>query len=235
MPLDPTQFAFFRAQVGATTPLPPPPPGCRLERVWRVLDAQGVQEHGPVHNRTAFLEDQGHDWKVARGSEGLRYSTRQGNPGEWLDLLLDYRPRLDMEAVPPRFDPMTGEPVAPPPVLTPARAAFDPTLHVRVTVRPGLRTANDLPPPPPGRTLQRIWTVIDGERLEAVGPKHNDTGFIEEKHHDWALDPDGRLRFYSRVVETDRPQEVVLDYETAAEMHERLFGTPPSPRRGPKA
>lgn len=109
---DPSVHVFHRAQVGASTPLPQPPPGCSLQQVWRVLDAEGLRELGPVHNRTAFLEDRGHDWKLT-STGGLRYSTRQAEVGEWLDVLLDYT--LPHENVlrtpPPRFDPMTGVPI----------------------------------------------------------------------------------------------------------------------------
>lgn len=111
-PFDPATHVFHRARVGGHTPLPPPPEGLQLERVWRVLDAERIKHEGLVHNRTAFLEDLGHDWKLTANGE-LRYSTRQAEVGEWLDIVLDYdSPDVTLRrAPPPRFDPMTGKPV----------------------------------------------------------------------------------------------------------------------------
>lgn len=92
--------------------LPPPPQGFKLERVWCVLNAKLIEQEGLIHNRTAFLEDLGHDWKLTAQGK-LRYSTRQADIGEWLDVVLDYDPEhvSALRAPPPRFDPMTGEPV----------------------------------------------------------------------------------------------------------------------------
>lgn len=233
-PFDPELHVFHRAQVGASTPLPAPPAGRELVNVWRVLDAQAVREHGLVHGKTVFLEDEGHDWKL-RASGSLRYSTRQAEPGQWLDILLDYQTpleaRIKARTAPARFDPMTGQPL-PAPSELPMRPAYDPSLHVLHTIKTGLKQANVLPPPPAGRELRRIWTVIDASRLEELGPQHNLTGFLEEKNHDWSLDEKGQLRFYSRVVETDTSVEVILDYETAAEMNERIKAHAPS-RKAP--
>lgn len=113
-PFDPALHQIHRALVGGHTALPEPPPGRRLRRVWRVLDIDRLRQDGPVHGRTAFLEDEGHDWKITPSGE-LRYSTRQAQVGEWLDILLDYS--TDMEHLArqarPRFDPMTGRPLGP--------------------------------------------------------------------------------------------------------------------------
>lgn len=230
-PFDPALHVLHRAQVGAQALLPSPPAGRTLVNVWRVLDAQGLREHGLVHGKTVFLEDQGHDWKVSR-SGALRYSTRQAEPGQWLEVLLDYQTPLEARqsatAAPARFDPMTGQPLS---ASEPAmRPPYDPSLHVLFTIQTGLENPTELPEAPDGRQLRRIWTVIDTARLEELGPKHNVTGFMEEKGHDWQLDSEGKLRFYSRMVEKDSQVEVILDYETADEMNERLFGKRPSVR-----
>ncbi len=90
-------------------------------------------------------------------------------------------------------------------------------LHVTHRIRAGRAHCNVLPPAPEGRKLMRIWTVIDGEKLNLYGPIHNFSAFLEDRFHDWLLNSDGTLRFYSRVVGTDDEVEVVLDYETIAE------------------
>ena len=181
-PFNPELHVFHRAQVGAQTPLPPAPAGRELVNVWRVLDEKALREHGLVHGKTAFLEDHGHDWKLRRGGS-LRYSTRQAEPGQWLDVLLDYQTPLEARMTARtalfRFDPMTGQPLANPSSEPVMRPAFDPSLHVLHTIKTGLKQANDLPPPPEGRELRRIWTVIDTSRLEELGPQHNLTGFLK--------------------------------------------------------
>lgn len=230
-PFNPELHVFHRAQVGEQTPLPPAPAGRELVNVWRVLDEKALREHGLVHGKTAFLEGHGHDWMLRPGNS-LRYSTRQAEKGQWLDVLLDYQTALEARIAArtavARFDPMTGQPLANPSSEPAMRPAFDPSLHVLYTIKTGLKQANDLPPPPEGRELRRIWTVIDTSRLEELGPQHNLTGFLEEKNHDWSIDDKGQLRFYSRVVETNASVEVILDYETAAEMNERIKAHAPA-------
>ena len=153
-PFNPELHVFHRAQVGAQTPLPPAPAGRELVNVWRVLDEKALREHGLVHGKTAFLEDHGHDWKLRRGGS-LRYSTRQAEPGQWLDVLLDYQTPLEARMTARtalfRFDPMTGQPLANPSSEPAMRPAFDPSLHVLHTIKTGLKQANDLPPPPEGQ------------------------------------------------------------------------------------
>lgn len=124
---DPALHRFHRAQVGGHTPLPAPPPGRSLRRVWRVLNLSGVEDLGPVHGENAFLEDEGHDWRLTPSGE-LRYSTRQAEVGEWLDILLDYSTDLECRAARsvPRFDPMTGKPLG------------DAAAGREVSARPGL-------------------------------------------------------------------------------------------------
>lgn len=47
--------------------------------------------------------------------------------------------------------------------------------------------------------------------------------------HDYQIDREGCLRFYSRVVATDSAVEVVLDYETREEMNQRRAMARPAP------
>src|SRR5690606_24379407 len=81
--------------------------------------------------------------------------------------------------------------------------------------------ANALPVRQDGRPLVRVWTVMDADLLARIGPVHNKSAFLEDRVHDWVLDSQGFLRFFSRVVETDSEVDVVLDYETIPEMRAR--------------
>ena len=118
---------------------------------------------------------------------------------------------------------------------------FDPTVHVRHRVKAGMQNANEIPAPPEGLELRRVWTIMnDGDHLVERGLVHNDTGFIEEKRHDWQLDDRGRLLFYSRLVPTDETVEVVLDYEPMPDRELRfkehglnVAGRPLKPARKP--
>ena len=109
---NPELHIFHRLQVGATTPVPLGPQGQTVQRVWVVRDPDAARAMGLVHGWTAFLEDQGHDWKPMNQGTAIRYSTRQAEVGEWLDVVLDYSPERTQTAAPPRFDPMTGEPIS---------------------------------------------------------------------------------------------------------------------------
>ena len=99
---------------------------------------------------------------------------------------------------------------------------FDPSLHVRHKIKSGISHANEIPPAPEGQQLRRVWTVMEGADLVGRGLVHNETAFIEDHRHDWQLDPQGRLVFYSRVVETNTDVDVVLDYEPMPERELRL-------------
>lgn len=102
-------------------------------------------------------------------------------------------------------------------------------LQVLHRVRAGSAEVNVLPPAPEGRTLRRIWTVIDLEKLCKDGPIHNKTAFLEDMVHDWRVRNDGTLSFYSRVVEIGHEVDVLLDYETVEERRAR----PVKPRFDP--
>lgn len=118
-------------------------------------------------------------------------------------------------------------------------AMFLPELHVLATIRTGSQNANPLPPPPEGRTLQRIWTLINEDLLRARGPIHNQSTFLEEKIHDYQI-LKGALHFYSRVVPADADVAIVLDYETLAERDARMalagkaLAAAPGRRQGPR-
>ena len=109
---DPQLHVFHRLQVGGITPVPPAPGGRALARVWRVLSPEAVRENGLIHGRTAFLEDEGHDWRPLEKGRLIRCSTRQLEVGEWMDVVLDYVGEGDQVPVRMRFDPMTGERLA---------------------------------------------------------------------------------------------------------------------------
>ena len=94
--------------------------------------------------------------------------------------------------------------------------------YALTTIMAGTRHANPLPTPPEGRKLERIWTVIDREKLTEFGPVHNVSAFLEDHIHDWRIDRDGQLHYYSRVAEIDQPVEVVFDFETTPEMRARF-------------
>lgn len=112
-----------------------------------------------------------------------------------------------------------------------------PTAHLHVVHRilAGTRHPNILPAAPEGRTLARVWTVIDAVLLTELGPLHNRSAFLEDRVHDWLLDKDGALRYYSRVAETDKEVDIVLDYETGAERDTRLAARRFDPMTGAPA
>lgn len=98
---------------------------------------------------------------------------------------------------------------------------FNPDVHVLHRLRAGRAHANALPARRDGRALMRVWTVMDADLLARIGPVHNQSAFLEDRVHDWVLDAQGCLRFFSRVVDTDAEVDVVLDYETIPEMQAR--------------
>lgn len=98
---------------------------------------------------------------------------------------------------------------------------LNPTLHVIHRIRAGTQHANEVPQGPGGRRIARIWTIMDEDLLRQIGLVHNRSAFLEDHIHDWRLDGNGKLHFYSRVVEIGREVDVVLDYETIAERRAR--------------
>lgn len=120
----------------------------------------------------------------------------------------------------------------------------NPNLHLHVIHRitAGTRVANPLPHPPENRKLRRVWTLINREKLNEVGPIHNVSAFLEDQIHDYRVVA-GNLHYYSRVAETGKPVDVVLDFETDAEREARLnvrrvaesAPTAPSPKKVPRS
>ena len=180
--------------------LPTPPDGRKIERLWVITNEADLEEKGPCFD-TARLETPIRGWRVTSDGElFLRISGHE--PGTPVRVVLDYETSLER-----------------------ARRLrlplFDPSVHVIHRITAGNHHRNALPEPPPGRKLERVWTVIDESLLKQIGPGRN-TAFPEDEGHDWQLNADGTLRFFSRVVEMNQQADVVLDYQTAAEMNERL-------------
>lgn len=183
-----------------STGLPVAPSGRKVERVWVVLDEAGLAEKGPCFE-TARLENPIRGWRLkSDGSLTLRVAGQE--PGTPVKVVLDYETTLERAQ---RLE----------------QALFDPAVHVVHRITAGNHHRNPLPEPPAGRKLERIWTVIDEPLLKQIGPGRT-TAFPEDEHHDWLLNADGTLRFFSRVVEIDQEVNVVLDYQTAPEMEERM-------------
>ena len=179
--------------------LPQVPAGRKVERVWTVLDEAALADKGPCFE-TARLELESRVWRVK--SDGSMLFRAQGvEPGTSVRVVLDYETTLE-RAVRLRLP------------------LFDPTLHVIHHIRAGNRHHNPLPVPPEGRKLERVWTVLNEDLLKQMGPGPK-AAFPEDAVHDWQINADGSLRFYSRIVEIDTEVNIVLDYETAAEMAER--------------
>lgn len=88
---------------------------------------------------------------------------------------------------------------------------------VIATIMAGTTHANDIPECPEDFVLHRVWTLIDREKLEAMGPKHNVSTFLEDKVHDWQI-RDGKLHYYSRVAAIDEPVEVVFEFAPKLEL-----------------
>ena len=92
---------------------------------------------------------------------------------------------------------------------------------VVATIIAGTQHENNIPECPPGWVLHRLWTLIDREKLDKMGPIHNQSAFLEDHVHDWRV-VNGKLRYYSRVAEIDKPVEVVFQFAPEAKMtHKR--------------
>lgn len=90
-------------------------------------------------------------------------------------------------------------------------------LHVIVKIRSGSSNANPLPPPPEGRELRRVWTLLSRSQLVKDGPVHRSSAFLEDRGHDWRIDADGALHYFSGQAPPNQDVEIVLDYETDEE------------------
>lgn len=179
--------------------LPRAPAGRKVERVWTVLDEAALADKGPCFE-TARLELESRVWRVK--SDGtLNFRVQGVDSGTPVRVVIDYETTLER-------------------ALRLRLPLFDPALHVIHPIRAGNRHQNPLPVPPEGRKLERVWTVLNEDLLKQMGPGPR-AAFPEDAVHDWQLNPNGSLRFYSRIVEVDTEVNIVLDYETAAEMAER--------------
>jgi len=103
----------IRAGSAVVNELPPAPEGRPLRRIWTVLNLEKLCQDGPIHNKTAFLEDMVHDWRV-RPDGTLSFYSRVVEIGHEVDVLLDYETVEERRArtTKPRFDPNTGEPLS---------------------------------------------------------------------------------------------------------------------------
>ena len=112
-------------------------------------------------------------------------------------------------AVTSGFDPFTGEPIE-----------IEREINWVVgTVVPG-QTFQDMPALPEGVVLRRVWTIIDHEKLEDEGLRHNVSAFLEDSIHDYQV-KDGQIKFYSRVCEAGVPVELAFEYELPEMVLER--------------
>jgi len=179
--------------------LPQAPVGRKVERVWTLLDESALAEKGPCFE-TARLESDMRVWRV-KPDGTLNFKVQGVEPGTPVRVVLDYETMLERAT---RL----------------GLGLFDPTLHVIHRIRAGNQHHNPLPEAPAGRKIERVWTVLNEDLLKQMGPGPK-AAFPEDMVHDWMLNNDGTLRFYSRVVEVDTEVNVVLDYETAAESAER--------------
>lgn len=100
-------------------------------------------------------------------------------------------------------------------------------LHIVHKIVAGSAHANELPPAPEGRPLERVWTLLNLEQLDQQGPEHMRSAFLEEYGHDWRIDKNGKLHYFSRQAPKGAEVEVVLDYETDAERKVRLEAVAP--------
>lgn len=97
----------------------------------------------------------------------------------------------------------------------------DHPLFVIHTIRAGNQYQNDIPVPPEGRKVQRVWSLMDADKLAVMGPVHNQSAFLEDRIHDYLIIND-KIQFYSRLVPTHDEVQVVFDYETTPEREARM-------------
>lgn len=198
---DPSLHVVHSIRVGdnSASSLPQAPTGRKVERVWTVVDESALAEKGPCFE-TARLELESRVWRV-KSDGSLSFRSQGVEPGTPVRVVLDYETSLERAQ---RL----------------GLSLFDPTVHVIHSITAGSHHHNVLPQAPVGRKIERVWTVLNEDLLKEGGPGQRAT-FPEDALHDWQLNKDGTLRFYSRIVEVDTEVKIVLDYETAAEMAER--------------
>ena len=86
---------------GEFTSIPEVPDGQEIKRVWTILDEDELYDQGLVHNVTAFLEDEGHDYKIVDGK--LKYFSRLSDKDEIVRVAFEYElPELAHTNVPRR-------------------------------------------------------------------------------------------------------------------------------------
>jgi hypothetical protein len=61
---------------------------------------------------------------------------------------------------------------------------------------------------------------MDRQKLEKSGLQHNVSAFLEDEVHDYRV-VNGKLHYYSRVAETDKPVEVVFEFEPTIDYEAR--------------
>ena len=71
-------------------PIPSCPAGWKLHRVWALLNEEKLRALGLVHRVSAFVEDEGHDYKIRNGN--LYYFSHQAKPGEECRVVFEFAP-----------------------------------------------------------------------------------------------------------------------------------------------
>lgn len=80
--------------------IPACPEGFELKRVWALIDEKRLRDVGLVHRVSAFVEDEGHDYKIRHGK--LYYFSHQSRPGEDCKVVFEFAPVLKVSAPRPR-------------------------------------------------------------------------------------------------------------------------------------
>lgn len=88
-------------------------------------------------------------------------------------------------------------------------------------VTAGQEHTNELPMAPEDRAIQRVWTVLDAEKVRSFGPIHNLSARLENQGHSYQLQ-EGSINYYSQHAQADGQAHIVLDYETEAERRDRM-------------
>lgn len=81
-------------------PIPDCPEGWKLHRVWALLSEERFREVGLVHRVSAFLEDEGHDYKIRNGK--LHYFSHQARPGQECRVVFEFAPDPKLSSRPRR-------------------------------------------------------------------------------------------------------------------------------------
>lgn len=87
---DPIVVATITPGRENANPVPECPTGWKLHRVWALLNEDRLREVGLVHRVSAFLEDEGHDYKIRNGN--LHYFSHQARPGQECRIVFEFAP-----------------------------------------------------------------------------------------------------------------------------------------------